>query len=71
MLGDWRWLLGATALLAAWPYTLIGIKPTNDALRVAQASPEARRLIERWGMLHAGRSGLGAAAVLLYLWALS
>jgi hypothetical protein len=70
-LADWRWLLGAAALLAAWPYTLIGIKPTNDALRVAQASADARRLIERWGMLHAGRSGLGAAAVLLYLWALS
>jgi hypothetical protein len=68
--GDWRWLLGAVALLAAWPYTLIVIKPTNDALHVAQASPETRRLVETWGMLHAGRSGLGAAAVLLYLWAL-
>jgi hypothetical protein len=69
-LGDWRWLPGAIALLAAWPYTLMAIKPTNDALHVTQASPEARRLIEKWGMLHAGRTGLGAAAVLLYLWAL-
>jgi hypothetical protein len=73
LLGDWRWLLAAVFMLANWPYTLIVIKPTNDALngiQVSAAGPDARRLVERWGSLHAGRSALGAAAALVCLWAL-
>jgi hypothetical protein len=72
MLADWRWLLAALLMLANWPYTLICIKPTNDALKgmqAATAGPEARRLVERWGTLHAGRSCLGAAATLVCIWA--
>jgi hypothetical protein len=71
---DWRWLLAAILILANWPYTLIGIKPTNDALKSIQsvaAGTEARRLVERWGTLHAGRSALGAAATLACVWALT
>lgn len=70
---DWRWLLGAAVLLANWPYTLLGIMPTNrriEAITPAQAGPEARRLIEHWGSLHGVRSALGAAATLIFLWAL-
>jgi hypothetical protein len=73
MLSDWRWLLAAILILANWPYTLVCIKPTNDALngiQVPAAGAEARRLLERWGTLHAGRSALGAAATLVCLWAL-
>jgi Anthrone oxygenase len=70
--GDARWLLAGILLLANWPYTLICIKPVNDALDrlpAAEAEPAARRLIASWGRLHAGRSGLGAAAVLVCVWA--
>jgi anthrone oxygenase-like protein len=68
--GAWLWVLGALVLLSAWPFTLIVIKPTNDALNATQATvagAETRRLVERWGSLHAGRSGIGIAATLCYL----
>jgi hypothetical protein len=69
---DWRVLLGAALIFANWPYTLLVILPINK--RIAAISPdaavaEARHLIETWGRLHAGRSALGLAATLVYLWA--
>jgi Anthrone oxygenase len=70
---DWRWLLGAAVIVANWPYTLLVIRPTNNKLMATApeaAGPEARRTIEQWATLHAGRSLLGAAAVLIFLWAL-
>ena len=70
---DWRWLLGSGLLLANWPYTVLGIMPTNhrlEAIPPAQAGPQTRSLVERWGRLHAVRSALGAAAILAFLWAL-
>lgn len=70
--GDWRWLLGATLILANLPYTLVVILPTNrvlEATSIAEANAGTRRLVERWGRLHAGRSALGAASTLVYLWA--
>jgi hypothetical protein len=69
---DWRWLLGAIVLLANWPYTLFVIVPTNHRLMDTPpeaASAETRRMLERWGALHAGRSALGLVATLIFLWA--
>jgi hypothetical protein len=69
---DWRWLAGAALIFANWPYTLIAILPVNKRLEATLpdgANAETRALIEGWGRLHAGRSALGAAATLLYLWA--
>jgi hypothetical protein len=40
-------LVGAIAIIAPWPWTLIGIKPTNDALlatELDQSGPETRWL---------------------------
>ena len=68
------WLLGAALMLAPWPYTLIVIMPTNRALHataIDSAGPETRRLIEKWGRLHAARTAFGMAGTLAFLWALN
>jgi hypothetical protein len=65
-------LIGAIAMIAPWPWTLLGIKPTNDALLATdseRAGPQSRALIVRWGALHAVRTALGALASLSLLWA--
>jgi hypothetical protein len=72
--GDWRWAIGAVLMLANWPYTLLGIMPTNNklnAIAAGSAGPTSRGLIEAWGRLHAVRTALGIAATLAYLWALN
>jgi hypothetical protein len=69
---DGRRRLGAVVLLANWPYTIFVIMPTNR--RLMDTPPKAatagtRRMLERWGALHAGRSALGLVAILTFLWA--
>jgi hypothetical protein len=67
-------LLGAMLMLANWPWTFLGVMPTNrilmatDPLSVGSAS---RALLMRWNRLHAVRTGLGAMATLSFLWALA
>ncbi|HKS62127.1 MAG TPA: DUF1772 domain-containing protein [Xanthobacteraceae bacterium] len=71
--GDWVWYLGAALALANWPWTLIVIMPVNKVLEATPsdaANAQTRALIEKWGTLHAGRSALGCAATLVYLWAI-
>jgi hypothetical protein len=65
-------MVGAAAVVAPWPWTLIGIKPINDALLATEpgdAGPQTRALIVKWGALHAVRTVLGALAVVAFLWA--
>ena len=71
--GRWIWLAGAALILAPWPWTLFVILPVNKVLEATPAdaaNAATRRLIERWGRLHAVRSALGVAATLVYLWAI-
>jgi hypothetical protein len=65
-------LIGAIAIIAPWPWTLIVIKPTNDALLATdpdKAGPQTRALIVRWGAIHGVRTALGALATVAFLWA--
>ena len=69
---DWRWLLGALILLANWSYTILVIMPTNRRLmETSLEAPtiETRQMVRKWGFLHSGRSALGLAATLIFLWA--
>jgi hypothetical protein len=71
--GDDLWLLGAAALLANCPYSLVAVLPMSRPLRgaaIAEAGPETTRRIRRLGRLHHLRPALGFAAVLLYAFAL-
>lgn len=68
--GDWRWLPGAAAIVANWPYTIAAILPTNSRLMddgIGEA--EARQVLGKWVRLHAVRSVLGLVATIAYLWA--
>ena len=68
--GDPLWLVGSLVILANWPYTLLAIMPVNRPLNATspdEAAAETRRLVVRWGFLHAGRSLLGATAAVLFL----
>lgn len=65
-------LIGAIAIVAPWPWTLYGIKPTNDALLATdpeRAGPASRALIVKWGALHAVRTAMAALAIAALLWA--
>jgi hypothetical protein len=61
-------LLGGLMLGIVIPFTLLVILPTNRRLLdpgLDRASAEAQRLLERWGRLHAVRSGASAAGFLV------
>jgi hypothetical protein len=68
--GIWWWLVGGLILIANWPYTLLGIMPTNSRLMSADpavAGADIRALVETWAKLHAVRTALGFAATLVFL----
>jgi hypothetical protein len=70
--GVWQWLLGATLMIANWPYTFLGVMPTNNELMATdsiKADTETRKLIEKWARLHSVRTALGFAATVGFLWA--
>ena len=77
MLAWWQiahvgFLIGAILMIAPWPWTLIVIKPTNDALLATdpgKASPQSRALIVKWGTVHAVRTVLGGLATAAFFWA--
>ena len=67
--GEIRFLYGALILVANWPWTLLAIMPTNNKLMGMEPSendPQIRLLVQRWGWLHAVRSGLGILATVLF-----
>ena len=66
------WLVGALAIGAAIPLTLVVIRPINNRLLSTEpiVDAETLALLRRWGRLHAVRTVLGAVGLLLFLLAL-
>src|SRR5258706_2059999 len=65
-------LVGAIAMIAPWPWTLIGIKPTNETLLATepdQAGPQILALVVKSSALHEVRTAFGTLATLAFLWA--
>lgn len=65
-------LIGAILIIAPWPWTLIVIRPTNNALLATdpgKAGPPSRALIVKWGVIHAVRTVLGGLATAAFFWA--
>jgi len=67
------WLVAGVLLGSVIPFTLTVIVPTNKRLlspALDRGSAEAERLLARWGSLHAVRSVLSGASLLLFLYLL-
>ncbi len=67
---DARWLVGGGLLVSVIPFTALAILPTNKQLldpATANDPDLAEGLLKRWGRLHAVRSILSLAALLLFL----
>ncbi len=70
---DARWLIGGGLLVAVVPFTALVILPTNKKLldpATADDLAQAERLLTRWGRLHAVRSVLSLASLLIFLFLL-
>lgn len=64
------WLAGGVLLGLVVPFTLVLIKPTNERLLSSgldKRSDETRRLLGHWNALHAVRTALSVAALVLFL----
>ena len=69
--GTVAWLWGAVLFFSVVPYTLLVILPTNKQLlesSLDRSSERARVLLVRWGRLHAVRTVVSLAALVLFLW---
>jgi uncharacterized membrane protein len=64
------WLVGSLLLFLVVPFTLIVIFPTNHKLidsALDKSSPEAHRLLTRWGRLHEVRTVLSLGAFIVFV----
>jgi hypothetical protein len=67
------WLVGALFVGTVVPFTFAVIMPTNNKLLASGRdlnSDETRELLIHWGRLHAVRTVLSLAGVVVYLWLL-
>jgi hypothetical protein len=69
--GGIGWLIAAICIGAVVPFTFIVVMPTNHKLLAPDrdlSSDQTRKLLVRWGHLHAVRMILSFASTVTYLW---
>jgi hypothetical protein len=69
--GDMRWLIGATIILASWPYAYFVMTPVNILLYGARRKAPAtaiRELMRDWGLLEWGQTAIGLGAACMFAW---
>ena len=67
------WLVAALFIGAVVPFTFFVVMPTNHKLLEPGrdlTSVQTRKLLEKWGKLHAVRTAFSLIASILYLWLL-
>ena len=70
---DSRWPIGGGLLVSIIPFTALAILPTNKKLLDPETANDldlAEGLLTRWGRLHAVRSVLSLASLLMFLFLL-
>jgi hypothetical protein len=67
---DVRWAFGALVMILSWPYVFFVMTPLDNQIRGLRGSDvaAARALVRQWGLVESGLTGLGAAAVALFVW---
>jgi hypothetical protein len=68
---DVRWAFGALIIIASWIYAYFVMAPLDNQIRSLRGGEvaAARALVRQWGIVESGLTALGAAAVLMFLWA--
>ena len=68
---DVRWAFGALIIIASWIYAYFVMAPLDNQIRSLRGGEvaAARALVRQWGIVESGLAAIGAAAVLMFLWA--
>jgi hypothetical protein len=68
---DVRWAFGALIIIASWIYAYFVMAPLDNQIRSLRGGEvaAARALVRQWGIVESGLTAIGAAAVLMFLWA--
>jgi hypothetical protein len=68
---DLRWAVGAVIILGSWLYAFFVMSPLDNQVRSLRGGDvgAARALVRQWGIVESGLTGIGAIAVLVFLWA--
>jgi Domain of unknown function (DUF1772) len=68
---DVRWAFGAIVMILSWPYAFFFMSPLDNQIRSLRGGQvaAARALVRQWGIVESGMTAIGAAGVVIFLWA--
>jgi hypothetical protein len=68
---DIRFAFGALIIIASWLYAFFVMSPLDNQIRSLRGGDvaAARALVRQWGIVESGLTAIGAASVIIFLWA--